>query len=584
MEVEPNKRLLVIEVPPPANLLKLDRDLNSRGMRFKKGTVLIRVGQDICVADPMEIEALKRQYQQFIASTPIQPKRVLHNLPRPDYIHFVGRKQELSRLKNLLHPNDRIWCIVIDGIGGIGKSALALETAYYYLREVEQLTDEESFDAIVWVSAKASTLTADGIVNRYRVTSTLNEIYKTIAIVLEEDNILKARFEEQERLVCRILTQWHTLLIIDNFETIDDERVLSFIRELPNPTKCIVTTRHRIDIADPVRLSAMSQDDALALISQECDKKQVDLSEEQANLLYKRTGGVPLAVVWSIAQMSYQGSNIPTVLYQLGNAHGDIARFCFEGSIQLISNKPAQLLLVCLSIFNYGATTRENLGKITHLSNLDRDEALVELEKLSLVNRQGTNFKILPLVKQYVLSTIAEFPLTELKDIVLRITTVYAPAGADAYKAIEPFFSVDDLADLKEQVTTMIIDQSWEWEAQYDDLGVSYCVSALEQLATKPAITNIKHLLGGCPNTPYAEQDAILALGRLGEIEYLIDFLKEGMPYSIASSLDIIEMLGRYGDDDVITVIDQLLQTATDKKTILALRASKEKILERVRS
>ena len=39
--------------------------------------------------------------------------------------------------------------------------------------------------------------------------------------------------------------------------------VLGFVRELPDPTKAIVTTRHRIDVAYPVRLLGMPQADAL---------------------------------------------------------------------------------------------------------------------------------------------------------------------------------------------------------------------------------------------------------------------------------------------------------------------------------
>ncbi len=47
----------------------------------------------------------------------------------------------------------------------------------------------------------------------------------------------------------RALSQQRTLLIVDNLETVDDERVLTFIREVPEPTKVIVTTRHRLDVA-----------------------------------------------------------------------------------------------------------------------------------------------------------------------------------------------------------------------------------------------------------------------------------------------------------------------------------------------
>lgn len=99
------------------------------------------------------------------------------------------------------------------------------------------------------------------------------------------------------------LIQQRTLLIVDNLETVDDEAVMDFLRELPAPTKAIVTTRHRIDVAYPVRLVGMPWEDAQALIEQECEKKGVTLDAQDAERLFDRTGGVPLAIVWSVGLM-----------------------------------------------------------------------------------------------------------------------------------------------------------------------------------------------------------------------------------------------------------------------------------------
>lgn len=233
------------------------------------------------------------------------PPSVYHNLPQPDYGTFVGREDELEQVHQLLSPESRHFLVTIDGIGGIGKSALALEAAHRYLRGYDRLPEEERFDAIIWTSAKSSVLTADGIAPRRQITRTLDDIYTTIAVTLEREDITRARPEEQDELVTKSLTRQRTLLIVDNLETVDNERVNAFLRELPAPTKAIVTTRHRIDIAYPVRLTEMPQEDGLALIAQECAKKNVTLAKAKAERLYNRTGGVPLAIVWSVAQMGY---------------------------------------------------------------------------------------------------------------------------------------------------------------------------------------------------------------------------------------------------------------------------------------
>jgi hypothetical protein len=234
----------------------------------------------------------------------VEIPRVYHNLPQPDYGTFVGRKEELAQVHSTLrpYPHSREPLITIDGISGIGKSALALEVALRYLRDYDHLPSEERFEAIIWISAKASVLTADGIASRQQITRTLDDIYTTISVTLEREDITHARPEDQDELVTKALTQQRTLLIIDNLEVVDDERVNAFLRELPAPTKAIVTTRHRIDVAYPIRLTSMPKEDGLALIAQECAKKGVTLTEAEAEKLYERTGGVPLAVVWSVAQ------------------------------------------------------------------------------------------------------------------------------------------------------------------------------------------------------------------------------------------------------------------------------------------
>ena len=254
-----------------------------------------------------------------------EPRKVYHNLPQPDYGTFIGREEELKQVHRLLSPQSRHFLVTIDGIGGIGKSALALEVAHRYLRDYDRLPPEERFEAIIWTSAKSSVLTADGIAPRQQVARTLDDIYTTIAVTLEREDITHTRSEDQAGLVSRALTQQRTLLVVDNLETVDDERVNVFLRELPSPAKTIVTTRHRIDVAYPVRLTGMPKKDGLALIAQECAKKSVTLTEAQAERLYNRTGGVPLAIVWSVAQMGY-GYGAHNVLRRLAACRSEKCR------------------------------------------------------------------------------------------------------------------------------------------------------------------------------------------------------------------------------------------------------------------
>lgn len=210
--------------------------------------------------------AEQRLLPQPQPTTPLFSAKILQNLPQPDYDQFVGREKELEDLHVLLSPKSRHFLITIDGIGGIGKSALALEAAHYYLRNYDRLPVEERFDAIIWTTAKRTVLTSDGTVVRRQSLRNLDDLYSVIAITLQREDITRARSEEQDETVREALTRQRTLLIVDNLETIDDEQLLLFLRELPAPTKAIVTTRHRIDVAYSIRLAGMPFKDALQLI------------------------------------------------------------------------------------------------------------------------------------------------------------------------------------------------------------------------------------------------------------------------------------------------------------------------------
>ena len=118
-----------------------------------------------------------------------------HNLPQPTYLRLVGREQELVWLRERLLPSDRAWQIAIMGIGGVGKTALALAIAHEYVQKYRELPPELRFDAIIWVSAKEEVLTVQGRAPASlpgQILHTLEDIYRTIAQVLEREDITRA--------------------------------------------------------------------------------------------------------------------------------------------------------------------------------------------------------------------------------------------------------------------------------------------------------------------------------------------------------------------------------------------------------
>jgi len=481
-----------------------------------------------------------------VALLPPARPRPWHNLPQRSYTRFVGRQAELEHLRRLLlpHPRSRHFVITLDGIGGVGKSALALELAYGYRDGYVDLPADERFEAIVWASAKRTLLTAGGIQQRQQTFNTLNDLYREIATVFDQLAILQTDADQRRGLVERVLASQRTLLIVDNLETVDDEELLAFLREIPDPTKLIITTRHRIDIAYSIRLAGMLEADAKALMLVEAARKNVDLtlaleiteSKESTssvksvpsaavlNDLYRKTGGIPLAIVWSIGLMSL-GHSVESVLRRLGSGHSDIARFCFAESVARIQDRDAYRLLLALALFE-SHVSRVMLGEVAGLGDdvIGRDDGLAELLQLSMVEQKGERFFLLPLTQSYVLEELATRPELERELREGWIDTLAAVAKLYA----GPRWQHPNRALLKREGVHLVTLANWAQQAPRPDV----------LLTLLPALFDYYDLTG--------QWDAMLKLGQTGlEYAQLTDDL-EGMRGSLNMIAWIVSQQGRH--------------------------------------
>ena len=80
------------------------------------------------------------------------PNQPVQTLPQQPY--FFGRVKELEIIASALSHKSRTWGVLIDGPGGIGKTALAIRAA--------QVAPKELFDNKIFISAKIQELTSAG--------------------------------------------------------------------------------------------------------------------------------------------------------------------------------------------------------------------------------------------------------------------------------------------------------------------------------------------------------------------------------------------------------------------------------------
>lgn len=351
----------------------------------------------------------------------------LQNLP-PQHNEFIGREEKLCELMRFLSEDHPAPIIEIDGIAGVGKTALVLEAAYrcleYRERKQEGLALYEGtslqcriplFEVVIFVSAKNHHLLPNSnYVRRLVVHRTLQDIYRTIARVLDDPSIPNVDANSPKTdYFCEITTtissalrsRNRVLLIVDNLETIEDrDKVLSFLYELP--IKSIITTREQGGFK-AIRLDSLSERESRLLIEQQSKAKCLELVEHQKKELCEITVGIPMVIIWSIGRLA-QGSSLETIKHDLQDPDGDIAEFSFKTSLNTIKDTQAYYLLMALSIFKKEPTW----DSIVFVAGLQTQpetrirRAMENLQRLSLVRYYNGRYKMLPLTREYTLAEL----------------------------------------------------------------------------------------------------------------------------------------------------------------------------------
>jgi tetratricopeptide (TPR) repeat protein len=353
------------------------------------------------------------------------PERILHNLPQRPYSKFIGRQQDMKKVLKWLMPRYSIYKICITGIGGVGKTSLALACAYHCLyasSAPEPPANVPIFDLIIFVSAKERVLDRDGLHQKLRYASA--DLVQQILNMLGSKELLThetpaTSFEEQVDLICRVLEKYRTLLILDNLETVQNlKKIESFLQDLPGTVRSILTTRNSF-IGDPIPLTVLSEEEGLNLVQHQAKHIGVKLSAENCKDLYDLTGGLPLAIHLVIGQL-YRGRSIERVQKQLLEPTGDLVQYCFKASVESIQDQPAYYLLLAATLLPE-SVPRDLLINVV-LSDCDDpyvgENAIEQLQTLSLVSQEDdtefhSRYRIVAPLRTYLHAQLQNHPQFE---------------------------------------------------------------------------------------------------------------------------------------------------------------------------
>jgi len=336
---------------------------------------------------------------------------ITHNLPTPDYEYeggFVGREEDKKKIKQYL-KSEKFSVITITGAGGVGKTSIALKV-------IHEITQQSGawFDSILWLSAKENKLSPLGIEDIEPTLKSYEELLDTfIGLFGFTSEIKENTIEEKEELTELIIELSNQILVvIDNLETITDDRIINFIIDAPTKIKFLVTSRKGIgQVERRYELKELKAAEAVYLFRQLARDKQLEslikLKNEVIQKYVAKVSYYPLAIKWVIGQVA-RGKDINNVIDSIHNDESDISKFCFEQIFGMISEK-CKRILYSVSLME-SAPTRSILQHVSELDEKEFEDAIEELILVSLIIPEqfqdeskeiGTKYNLLPLTKGY---------------------------------------------------------------------------------------------------------------------------------------------------------------------------------------
>ncbi|MGW5394160.1 NB-ARC domain-containing protein [Streptomyces koyangensis] len=324
----------------------------------------------------------------------------LHNLPAPEFDEtgFFGRRKEVDRIKKAIKGAYPVVSIL--GDGGIGKTSVALKAAYELLDD-----PKNQFDAFVWVTAKATILTVNEI---ERISGAIENSLGLFASAAEQlGGVRAAQAGDPIAEVLSYLEHFRVLLILDNLETVLDQRLREFLLDLPMGSKVIVTSRIGLGIENPVSLDPLSDDESTRLLRALARVRGVKplqtMSGPPIARMVKAMKGHPAYIRWFVAGV--QAGQRPEELLHNNEL---VLDFCMSNVYGYLPDE-AKAVLRSMQVLP-GRRSQAELAFFNDYTASAIQSSLLELMKTNFVQMQGasvgqtseTTYELTDFGKQYL--------------------------------------------------------------------------------------------------------------------------------------------------------------------------------------
>lgn len=219
--------------------------------------------------DPAQESASRSFSPSSAGSTPTP----YENLPRSGVVEFVGRTQDLIELHQQLYQTDQARVVAISGMGGVGKTELALQYARSHLADYP--------GGVCWLPVRSGQLET-AILDFARLYFNLTP--PTEMSVLQQVTFCWQHWASGE-----------VLLVLD--DVTDYEQIKPFLPSMQPRFKILITTRRQMGASISKRsLDVLPTEPALTLLRSLIRQERIDQDQAIAEQLCEALGYLPLGL------------------------------------------------------------------------------------------------------------------------------------------------------------------------------------------------------------------------------------------------------------------------------------------------
>ncbi|MCO6452687.1 MAG: hypothetical protein J5I90_18035 [Caldilineales bacterium] len=388
-------------------------------LRFLDGLAMHVVANRINRSEPaaykLQRKALRSLtdiiYRQELALKAGRNEAIFARLGAPEYDRLFGIDELLSNVMELVQSPSQPWLILLEGIGGIGKTSLADAL-------VRKAVVAGVVEHVGWVTARRQIFRLSGRIDAAKTpTLTTAALVENLANQILRDTPLPVPFtvEQVLPLLRQRLNEEPHLIVVDNLETVVDlETLLPALRLLARHSKILLTSRRSL-LAEAhlyhCQIPELSPESAFALLRHEAQLRNVHAlaaaDDDALHAIYATVGGNPLALRLVAGQTLVH--DLPSILVALTNARGESAsqlyNFIYRNAWDSL-DEIAQRTLLVMPLAPPQGLVFPLLAQTSGLAESELYDALDRLVRLNLIDRRGDlengRYSIHPLTQSFL--------------------------------------------------------------------------------------------------------------------------------------------------------------------------------------